>query len=148
MTTSLVKYHSCGFCSPYILSISNDCYRSKFKPQSKVANEMFLFSNVTLREIRKGSSANCRFYEWLVSQWRFCNEQKYDALLAQEDVLLLYATTYCVDLLTHLPIDEINHFGLWDGKTLGSSSSPECLIRTCASIDVLTPEGQFAQLVS
>ncbi|KAI1276232.1 heterokaryon incompatibility protein-domain-containing protein [Xylaria sp. FL0933] len=144
MTTSLEDYHSCSFCSDYIFDVDNSFCHSEIKPQSKEENEIFLYSNLSLSDVRKGSSANCDFCRWLLSQWTLFDPGTYRNLSEQEDKCLLYAATYSSSLLTRFPIDEIAFFGLWDGKRPESSDSPNCLIRTNAPIDILTPEGDAA----
>ncbi|OIW35314.1 HET-domain-containing protein [Coniochaeta ligniaria NRRL 30616] len=146
MTTSLADYHSCSVCRTWILDPDNVDYRGDIKPKTETANEAILLSNLSLFEIRRGSSTGCHFSEWLISQWKLFGEGKYESLLHKEHDLLLYAVTWSMALMTRLPVDEISFFGLWDGKSLSlrSPGYPKCVIATEAPIDVLTPKGDVA----
>ncbi|KAI0528395.1 HET-domain-containing protein [Xylaria digitata] len=141
---SLEDYHSCDSCSRYIVDVDGTLYNGRFNAKSSLANEIFLFSNMRLSDVRRGASAKCEFCKWLVSQWILSDPGTYHHLLDREDTVLLYAITYSQYLLDRFPIDEIDFFGLWDGKKLETSGSPQCLIRTTAPIDVFTPEGDAA----
>jgi hypothetical protein len=148
MTTSAAKYHSCSYCSAFILDVDNAHYHGESKPESETVNEALIFSNMSLSDIQRGSSASCHFCQWLVSEWRLYDEGEYNGLIGQGDAVFLYGLTYSTSLLNRFPMDEIEFFGLWDGRRLGSSASPRCLIRTRAPIDVLTLKGSFNSSLS
>ncbi|KAI0406318.1 HET-domain-containing protein [Xylaria palmicola] len=141
---SLEDYHSCDFCSDYIIDVNGTLYNGKINPKSSAANEIFLLSNKHLSDVRRSASADCDFCKWLIAQWILCDPDTYHHLLGREDTVLLYATTYSQYLLDRFPIDEIPFFGLWNGQDLETSGAPRCLIRTNAPIDVFTPEGDAA----
>ncbi|KAI1259165.1 heterokaryon incompatibility protein-domain-containing protein [Xylariaceae sp. FL1019] len=117
---SLDYFHSCDFCSDYIIDVDGTLYNGKATQKPRAANEIFLLSNTHLSDVRRGASAKCDFCEWLILQWTLSNPGTYHRLLDREDTVLLYATTH------------------------NTSGSPQCLIRTHAPIDVFTPEGDVA----
>ncbi|OTB06896.1 hypothetical protein M426DRAFT_9322 [Hypoxylon sp. CI-4A] len=143
MSTS--QYHSCEFCSQILLDIDNGSYPGDFKPQSQVANETYLYFDLSLSDLRRAAASSCDLCEWIVSQWMSLQKNFYLSLLDREDTLFLYATIFSNYLLKSFPIDEISHFGLWDGKSSSSSTSPTCLIRTTTPVDVFTLPGDAAE---
>ncbi|KAK9774829.1 putative HET-domain-containing protein [Seiridium cardinale] len=146
MTTPLDDYHSCSLCSEVVLSLDNASFRGEFKPVAGPVNEMLIFSNLTLSDIRRGAST-CFFFKWLDTQWLEFRPTIYESLWPREKELFLYAATLSEAYTERCPIDEIDFFGLWDGKKPAASSHPELLTRTDTVIDVLTPKGNNADSV-
>lgn len=132
-----------------MINLDNTSYCGEFSiPTTKAASLVFVYSDLNLRYIRKGSSTGCHICEWLISEWVLYYKATYDRLIDQEDVLHLYAAIFSASLASRIPIDEVPYFGLWKGDIEDSSPEPRYVIRTRTSIDVLTPKGLYHNLFS